>query len=259
MHELSQVSKAHALRKGHAEDEEDRLVDISAETPVGAEKIGLGAHVDPLPPRHEIERCLKRSVIIEKTSPHDHVARVAVDGCQNCGTDLSLGLYQSTAWLSASNVVCQPHSEAKPNLQPQREPEEPAHQPSPDCVQPALVSSQSVTAVEDLEGRKAAAKTELAARMETELSMLRRRCAQLSEEVTSTDKRCKLALQAAATAVQNAEQKYVACQNVRVHSIYAVLLLLCVLQAQSSGVGKGASREARGTCRYARGNCHCHI
>eukprot|EP01043_Picozoa_sp_COSAG02_P100478 COSAG02_NODE_36557_length_453_cov_0.785311_1_plen_40_part_01 len=40
--------------------------------------------MDPLPPRHEIERRLKQSVVIENTSPHDHVARLAAHGCEEC-------------------------------------------------------------------------------------------------------------------------------------------------------------------------------
>lgn len=234
-----QETKARALRVGRAEDG-NKIADISTRMPAGCENIGVAAHLDPPPPRHEMQRRLKQSVVIDKTSPHDHVGRVAVHGCDNCGFDLTKhwGLYRPTGARS-TDAMALSRPEPAPKLElestprvrehvkaieareddsalkaraqrPEPEPE-PEHQPSPSptlspptelVVQPAPGAHDT----KDLEEQLAAAKADVV-RMGAELGALRDRHA---EEAEAAEAQFKLALQAAATAVQNAEQKSVA-------------------------------------------------
>lgn len=114
---MAQASKAQVLRHGRVEDGQDELGDIPVfccEVPVGSENIGLGAHVDPLPPRHEIERRLQQSVVIEDDSPHDQIGRIAVHGCEHCGANFSFGVSR----LTTCTTDVKPLSQAPP--QPER-------------------------------------------------------------------------------------------------------------------------------------------
>ena len=169
--------------------------------------------MDPLPPRHEIERRLKQSVVIEKTSPHDHVARLAAHGCEQCGAELISGVYGRPPLTTNAQIFSQPQPEPEPK--PEREHQERNYEkPSELVVHSALVTceSQSAAVTEDLKEQLAAAAAD-AARMKAELGTLRDRYAQ---ELLSAEKRFQLALEAAATATQNAEQKYVALIDTRV-------------------------------------------
>ena len=200
--------------------------------------------MDPLPPRHEIERRLKQSVVIENTSPHDHVARLAAHGCEECGADLVFGLYGLTTPTTNTQTLSQPKPEPEPEPEPEEEPDlKLEHQKGEHQIQSELVvqhdvvTSQSVAVTEDLKVQLATVTAD-AARMKAELGTLRDSYAQ---ELLSTEKRFNLALQAAATATQHAERKYVAHVNTgRLHLVTFGLTLACASQVQSGGAGERA-------------------
>ena len=63
--------------------------------------------MDPLPPRHEIEKRLQQSVVIENDSPHDQIGRIAVHGCDNCGANFNCGVSGLITRLTDVNTFSQ--------------------------------------------------------------------------------------------------------------------------------------------------------